>query len=205
LAEPGFRRDLAEPRVVARNECAFVHLDPVIAGARVGDNGARIVVDAETLPDEEVERELLGPGDFDDAIHRRALGNPPHCGGDIVCRHRLDQYRCQPHRRAVGGGIVVFAAILATAWLSIAVRHQPRAFVPSLVALVSLAGTQVIFWSLTFPVNRATVNWTALPANWSELRGQREYSHALAAVLNLIAFVATMMAVLRHRAGPQDR
>jgi hypothetical protein len=51
-------------------------------------------------------------------------------------------------------GIVIFAAIVSTGWLSMILRHEPRAFVPSLIALVSLVGTQVIFWTLTFPVNR---------------------------------------------------
>jgi hypothetical protein len=95
-------------------------------------------------------------------------------------------------------GIIVFAAILSTLLLAIALRHHAGAFVPALVALICLIGTQVIFWSLTFPVNQATVNWTVFPANWSGLRMQWEYSHAAAAGLNLIAFVSTICAVLRQ-------
>ncbi|HZM33925.1 MAG TPA: hypothetical protein VFC18_05460 [Burkholderiales bacterium] len=38
-------------------------------------------------------------------------------------------------------------------------------------------------------MNRATENWTRLPAHWLELRAQWEYSHAASAVLNLLALV----------------
>jgi hypothetical protein len=51
-------------------------------------------------------------------------------------------------------------------------------------------GTQVVFWLFTFPTTQATVNWTMLPPNWTELRAQWEYSHAVSAGLNLVALVA---------------
>jgi hypothetical protein len=50
-------------------------------------------------------------------------------------------------------GIVMAAAILSTLLLAVDLRNQPRAFVPAVVASTCLAGTQVIFWGLTFPVN----------------------------------------------------
>jgi hypothetical protein len=62
------------------------------------------------------------------------------------------------------------------------------------MALISLIGAQMIFWSFTFPTNQATENWTVLPSNWIELRRQWEYSHAAAAVLNLVAFLSLALA-----------
>lgn len=47
-------------------------------------------------------------------------------------------------------------------------------------------------------MNQATVNWTVLPANWTELRVQWEYSHAASAGLNFIALTALIMSVLRY-------
>lgn len=57
-------------------------------------------------------------------------------------------------------------------------------------------GTQVVFWTFTFPANQATENWTQLPENWEALRTQWEYSHAASAALNLAALVAVFVSVL---------
>jgi hypothetical protein len=93
-------------------------------------------------------------------------------------------------------GIFVVAALASTLVLAIMVRAKPveRGFV--IVALLSIAVTQVIFWGFTFPVNKRTGNWTTLPADWLALRSQWEYSHAANATLNLIAVVALILAVL---------
>lgn len=93
-------------------------------------------------------------------------------------------------------GIVVIGALasaLAHAWL---VRKRHRAFVPAALAFACLAGTQVIFWSFTFPANELTENWTTLPGNWEALRAQWEYSHAASAVLNIAAVALLILSVL---------
>jgi hypothetical protein len=99
-------------------------------------------------------------------------------------------------------GIVVIPAVLSALALTITLRHHRAAFAPALLAFLCITGTQVIFWSLTFPVNVATVNWTELPANWAELRLRWEYSHAAAACLNLTAVIALIVSVLRYRSTP---
>lgn len=99
-------------------------------------------------------------------------------------------------------GSVVLVGLAATLVLAIRVRDQPSAFTPALGGLVCLVGTQVVFWTLTFPVNQTTVNWTVLPDNWRELRARWEYSHAASAVLNLAAVAALILSALRYRAGP---
>ena len=54
----------------------------------------------------------------------------------------------------------------------------------------------MVFWKVTYPINQQTSNCTVAPANWLELRRQWEYSHATDAVLNVLALVRLMLAVL---------
>ena len=93
-------------------------------------------------------------------------------------------------------GFVVAGALLSTLALTITVSQERRAFVFALIAFLCIVGTQVVFWSYTYPANQATNNWTTLPENWAELRRQWEYSHATSAVLNLAALVALILSVL---------
>ena len=93
-------------------------------------------------------------------------------------------------------GLVVVAALLSTLALTISLSDQPKPFVAALVACLCIAGTQAVFWIFTFPVNRVTANWSTLPTNWIQLRKRWEYSHVVSAVLNLVAFVAVVLAVL---------
>lgn len=92
-------------------------------------------------------------------------------------------------------GIVVVAALVATLVLLLSVEGD--AFVPALVAFLAIGATQVIFWSITNPVNRLTRNWTRAPDDWKRLRDRWEMSHAASAVLNFIAIVSVTVAVLR--------
>jgi hypothetical protein len=92
---------------------------------------------------------------------------------------------------------VVLLALLATGVLAAQMRDAgSSAVTASVIAFVCVAATQVVFWVFTFPVNRATRNWTSAPADWAKLRRQWEYSHATSAVLNLVAFGAVLLAVL---------
>ena len=94
-------------------------------------------------------------------------------------------------------GVVVIGALLSTLALAIAVRRNRREFMPALIAFLCIAGTQAIFWTFTYPANQATANWTSLPADWPALRVQWEYSHAVSAVLSLVAVAALGVALLR--------
>ena len=96
---------------------------------------------------------------------------------------------------------VLYAQALGTdTWgsflLSVLVRDRLRQFALACIALGSVFVTQVIFWMFTFPVNQQTRNWTTLPVNWMTLRERWEYSHLTAAVFDLIAFTAVVLAVL---------
>jgi uncharacterized membrane protein YkvI len=106
-------------------------------------------------------------------------------------------------------GVVVAGALLSTLALSVTVRRERKAFVFALVAFLCIVGTQVVFWTYTYPTNEATNNWTMLPENWQELRRQWEYSHATSAGLNLLALVAVILSVLaredRNEQGRANR
>jgi hypothetical protein len=101
-------------------------------------------------------------------------------------------------------GLVVLGALISTFLLSVLVRDRLRQFALACIALGSVFVTQVIFWMFTFPVNQQTHNWTMLPVNWMTLRERWEYSHATAAVFDLIAFIAIVLAVLAAVGHPQD-
>ena len=95
-------------------------------------------------------------------------------------------------------GIVVAGALLSTLALTRLSRGK-REFVPVLIAFLSIVGTQVLFWTFTFPANQQTQNWTMLPDHWMALRTQWEYSHAASAVLNLVAMASLIVASLRWK------
>ena len=101
-------------------------------------------------------------------------------------------------------GFVVGGALLSTLALTFLVRRSPRSFAFSLTAFLCIVGTQIVFWSITYPANAATQNWTMLPENWQVLRRQWEYSHAASAVLNLAALIALIASVLTRRNGATD-
>lgn len=96
-------------------------------------------------------------------------------------------------------GIVVFGALLSTLALSVVLRDEPRPMMWAVLAFLCIAGTQVIFWTWTYPSNAATNNWTMVPENWEALRAQWEYSHAASAFLNIAAMVALILSVLSRR------
>ncbi|HEU4875615.1 MAG TPA: hypothetical protein VFT44_21070 [Pyrinomonadaceae bacterium] len=102
-------------------------------------------------------------------------------------------------------GVVVAGALLSTLILALMVRKERKAFLFALIAFLCIAGTQVVFWTYTYPTNQATNNWTMLPQNWTELRRQWEYSHATSAGLNLMALVAMILSVLARGYGPHEK
>jgi hypothetical protein len=91
-------------------------------------------------------------------------------------------------------GIAVIAALVSTILLLRATSN--REFLVSLVAVLSVVATQVVFWVFAFPVNRRTRNWTHAPENWRSLRARWELSHAVSAALNLLALVSVALAVV---------
>ena len=93
-------------------------------------------------------------------------------------------------------GIVIAGAIASMVALTVKLRRVRRSFGLALLALLCLVGSQVVFWTFTFPANQVTDNWTVLPLNWTDVRTRWEYSHDAAAGLNLTAFIALALACL---------
>ena len=109
----------------------------------------------------------------------------------MVSKLRLDAAGYLASQRAYDGwnlfAVVVIGALLATLGLTIALNRADRSWLLAAAAFACLAGTQIIFWSFTFPANAATQNWTMLPEGWEALRARWEYSHAASAILNAAA------------------
>ncbi len=96
-------------------------------------------------------------------------------------------------------GIVIYGALLTTALTAIVMRRQRGPFWLAIASFLFLAATQFVFWIFTYPANAATNNWTVMPENFEFWRQQWEYSHAISALLTLVAFVLLALAVLESR------
>ena len=96
-------------------------------------------------------------------------------------------------------GIVLFGALAANLAAAFVARRQRAPFWLALLAFLLVAATLVIFFTWTYPANRATSNWTVVPRNWQELRLQWEYAHATNAVLTFLALCAVTLSVLLTR------
>jgi hypothetical protein len=94
---------------------------------------------------------------------------------------------------------VELIAMLLVAALS---RHEPRVLWPTITAIVCLIGAQAVFWSFTYPANVVTNNWTAVPAQWEDLRARWEYSHLAGAAFQVMAMSALIIAVLARTRLP---
>ena len=64
LTQPLLEADLAESRVVGRNQRALAEFGPEVPRMRVNDNLAGVVARAEALADQFIETELFGTGHF---------------------------------------------------------------------------------------------------------------------------------------------
>lgn len=93
-------------------------------------------------------------------------------------------------------GLVVVAAIGATAALAWAVRRHRAAAPWAWAALAGLVAAQAVFWAVTQPANAATANWTRLPDDWERLRLAWEASHAAGAAFVLAALAALVRSLL---------
>lgn len=87
-------------------------------------------------------------------------------------------------------GIVLVLALVSTLIVTAMVRQRPRAFALTLIALLCITGSLVVFFAFTYPANQQTLNWTVLPTDWEGLRDRWEYSHAAGAILYLAALSA---------------
>jgi len=96
-------------------------------------------------------------------------------------------------------GVALIAALLFTLTHTLMVRAEHMAFLLSLIALLCLGATQVIFWTFTYPMNAATNNWTVVPQDFEAARLQWEYSHAVNAVLTFVALVTITLSAFTYK------
>lgn len=94
-------------------------------------------------------------------------------------------------------GLLLPLAFLANVGNAIALRADKAAMALSLAAAALIALNLVIFVLFTQPANAATQNWTIQPENWEALRAQWEYSHAVNAAVNFLAFCCATLASTR--------
>jgi hypothetical protein len=96
-------------------------------------------------------------------------------------------------------GIVDLAALVLNVVLAVRLRRQRPAVCFAWTAALCFIVFFAIFFTWTFPANRATANWTALPDDWSGLRREWEYSHAVNALVMLIALCSATLSVITTR------
>jgi uncharacterized membrane protein len=97
-------------------------------------------------------------------------------------------------------GIFEIGAFILTLLLAITEGRNKKSFRLLITSLVCFVIAIIIFFFYTFPANRATSNWTELPANWSALRTRWEYSHAVRALLYLVGLCSLLLAFVRKNA-----
>jgi hypothetical protein len=96
-------------------------------------------------------------------------------------------------------GIVEAAAIVATLLLAWSMRGQPMAMGFAAASAGLIVASLVAFFSLTYPGNVATSNWTVAPDNWEALRHNWEVGHATGAVLTFLSLLAVTISVVVAR------
>jgi len=89
-------------------------------------------------------------------------------------------------------------AILTAIVLTFLVRKRRPAFQLTLVGAIFLALALAIWFIFVAPMNAEFAQWTidSIPADWTRVRNQWEYSHAARFVLQLIGFGALLLSVL---------
>jgi hypothetical protein len=85
-------------------------------------------------------------------------------------------------------GLLLPLAFLVDVGNAIFQRDDKTAMKLSIAAAALIALNLIIFVLFTQPANVATENWTVQPVNWEALRAQWEYSHAVNAAVNFLAF-----------------
>jgi hypothetical protein len=93
--------------------------------------------------------------------------------------------------------LLLHVAFLANVANAIALHDDGTAMMLSIAAAALIVLNLVIFMLFTQPANAATQNWTVQPENWERLRIRWEYSHAVNAGVNFLAFCCATLASVR--------
>ncbi len=89
-------------------------------------------------------------------------------------------------------------AIVAAIFLTFLVRKRRPAFYWTLTGAIFLALALVVWFMFVAPMNAEFAQWTvdSIPADWTRVRNQWEYSHASRFVLQLIGMSTLLLSVL---------
>ena len=90
-------------------------------------------------------------------------------------------------------------AFATNAGLAVASRAQHWPFWSAVLASFCYVLMLAIFLIWTQPANQATQNWTVIPESWETLRLGWEYSHAVNAVIAVLALGLTAISALSWR------
>lgn len=98
----------------------------------------------------------------------------------------------------VGGFIEAATVFLAAPVLTFLVRKRRPAFQWTLAGTVCLALAFIFFLVFTEPMNREIFQWSAgsVPADWTRIRNQWEYSHVTRFIQQLMGLSALLISVL---------
>jgi hypothetical protein len=94
-------------------------------------------------------------------------------------------------------GLFLPAAFVANLVMAIAYKDDAHTLWFAAAAAALIVINLLIFIVWTQPVNTITRNWTARQPNWQRLRQHWEYSHAVNAVVTLLAFCCSVLAALQ--------
>jgi hypothetical protein len=96
------------------------------------------------------------------------------------------------------GAFCETAAVVTSVGFAILVRNRGAAFGWTVLGALCVVAAHTSFWIWIAPVTSAiaSVSPEALPANWAELRTQWEYTHAVRAILQIVALAALVFSVL---------
>ncbi len=96
------------------------------------------------------------------------------------------------------GAVIEVGAVLTAAILAILVRQRQPSFGWTLLGALCLVAAHVAWWIWLAPVNDVIAQLTTptLPAGWENLRNQWEYTHAVRAILQIIALGAMVFSIL---------
>lgn len=98
----------------------------------------------------------------------------------------------------IGGPIEGMTVFLAAPLLLFLVRKQRPAFWWTLAGTVCFALAFIVFLAFTEPMNREILQWSieSVPADWTRVRNQWEYSHVARFILHLIGLCAFQISLL---------
>jgi hypothetical protein len=97
------------------------------------------------------------------------------------------------------GAVIENGAVLSSLGLALVVRRSPAAFPLTLAGAACQALALTVWLAFVRPVNKRVSGWAATesaPLEWTRLRRQWEYSHAVRAVLTMAGFGALVVSVL---------